>query len=113
MAVSPISDFSDSDESTSDSEAFRKKLKRYLAGKKIELIDPGFKWYPILRQDPDTKDNFRSKFFHHLLVFLRNHRDLILPEDTDDLLLDQISVRFEVVYTWAGVENAEFSETFN
>jgi hypothetical protein len=113
MAVNSASDFSDSDESTSDSEAFRKKLKRYLIGKKVELIDPGFKWYPILRKDPDTECDFRSKFFHYLVIFLRNHRDLMLPDDTDDLLLDQVVVRFEVVCTWAGVEKAEFSETFS
>jgi hypothetical protein len=113
MDVNSNDQISDSDESTSDSEAFRKKLKRYLVGKKVELIDPGFKWYPILRRDPDTDFDFRSKFFHHLIIFLKNHRDLLLPDDTDDLLLDQVVVRFEVDCSWAGAPNAEFSETFN
>jgi hypothetical protein len=36
-----------SDDSTSDSEQFRKKLKRYLADKQVEIIDPCLVWYPI------------------------------------------------------------------
>jgi hypothetical protein len=50
MAANSDSQNSTSDESASDSELFRKKLKRYLVDKSVELIDP----YPICRRNPDT-----------------------------------------------------------
>jgi hypothetical protein len=96
MAVNSESQNSTSDESASDSELFRKKLKRYLAEKKVELIDPGFKWYPICRRNPVTDSSFRSEFFDRLKNFLLNHRDLLLPDDTVDLLLDQVVVKFDI-----------------
>jgi hypothetical protein len=40
-----------------------------------------------------------------------NHRDLLLPDNTDDL--EQVVVNFEVQASWAGIENFFFSETFN
>jgi hypothetical protein len=73
MAVTSNDEISDSNESASDSELFRVKLKHYLLDKKVELLDPGMKRYPILRRNPDTDTSFRSKFFHHLLTFLRNY----------------------------------------
>jgi hypothetical protein len=113
MAVVPNNSDTVSDESSSDSEVFRKKLKRYLSDKKVELLDPGMKWYPIFRKNPDTDSNFRSKFLHYLISFLRNHRDLLLPPNTDDLLFQKIVVSFEVEAVWADCQLAEFSETFN
>jgi hypothetical protein len=71
------------------------------------------KWYPIHRRNPDTDTSFRSKFFHYLLAFLRNHRDLLLPENSDDLLFEKVSVRFEIEAVWDGIQNSKFSETFN
>jgi hypothetical protein len=111
MAVTSNDEISDSNESASDSELFREKLKRYLINKKVELLDPGMKWYPILRRNPDTDTSFRSKFFHYLLTFLRNHRDLLLPKNPDELLLEKVSVRFEIEAVWAGIQNSQFSET--
>jgi hypothetical protein len=70
MTVTSNDEISDSNESASNSELFRKKLKQYLIDKKVELLDPGMKWYPIHRKNPDTDTSFRSKFFHHLLTFL-------------------------------------------
>jgi hypothetical protein len=113
MAVTSNDEFSDSNDSASDSELFRVKLKQYLINKKVELLDLGLKWYPILRRNLDTDTCFRSKFFHHLLTFLQNHRDLLLPENSDDILLEKVSVRFEIEAVWAGIQNSEFSETFN
>jgi hypothetical protein len=113
MAVNSDSQNSISDEWASDSELFRKKLKRYLADKKVELIDPDLKWYPICRRNPDTDSIFRSEFFNRLKNFLLNHRDLLLPDDTDDLLLDQVVVKFDIEILWAGIQKLEFSETFN
>jgi hypothetical protein len=113
MAVNSDSQNSTSDESASDSELFRKKLKRYLIDKKVELIDPGFKWHPICRRNPDTDNSFRSEFFDRLKIFLLNHRDLLLPDDTDDLLLNQVVVKFDIEILWARIQKLEFSETFN
>jgi hypothetical protein len=48
-----------------------------------------------------------------LKTFLLNHRDLILPENTDGLLLNQIAVNFYIEVMWAGIEKLEFTETFN
>jgi hypothetical protein len=112
MIVTSNDEISDSNESASDSELFRKKLKHYLVNKKVELLDPGMKWYHILRRNPDTDSSFRSKFFHHLLAFLQNHRDLFLSENSNDLLLEKVSVRFEIEAVWAGVQSSEFLETF-
>jgi hypothetical protein len=113
MAVVPNNSNVDSDDSSIDSEVFRKKLKQYLVDKKVELLDPGMKWYPILRRNPDTDSSFRSKFLHYLIIFLRNHRNLLLPQNTDDLLFDKVVVNFEIEAIWAGCQIAEFSETFN
>jgi hypothetical protein len=87
MAVNSNSQDSTSDSSASDSEQFRKKLKRYLADKQIEFIDPGLIWYPIFRRKPGIDGSFRFDFFDLLKTFLLNHRDLLLPENIDDLLL--------------------------
>jgi hypothetical protein len=113
MAVNSNSQNSDSDSSASDSEQFRKKLKRYLAYKQIEFIDPGLIWYPIYRRKPDNYSGFRSDFFELLKSFLLNHRDLLLPDNTDDLLLNQIVVSFDVEVLLTGIQKLEFSETFN
>jgi hypothetical protein len=96
MAVNSDSQISTSDESASDSELFRKKLKGYLVDKNVELIDPDLKWYPICRRNPDTDSGFRSEFFVRLKIFLLNHLDLLLADDTDDLLLDQVDVKFDI-----------------
>jgi hypothetical protein len=48
-----------------------------------------------------------------LISFLRNHRDLLLPPNTDDLLFQKIVVNFEIEAFWAGCQFSEFSETFN
>jgi hypothetical protein len=45
--------------------------------------------------------------------FLSNHRVLLLPDDTDDLLLDQVVVKFNIEILWARIQKLEFSETFN
>jgi hypothetical protein len=42
-----------------------------------------------------------------------NHRDLILPDITDDLLLEQVVVNFSIKVLWARIEELQFSETFN
>jgi hypothetical protein len=42
-----------------------------------------------------------------------NHRDLILPENTEDLLLEQVVVRFNIQVLWARIKELQFSETFN
>jgi hypothetical protein len=42
-----------------------------------------------------------------------NHRDLILRDNTDDLLLDQVIVNFNIQVLWAEIEDWQFSETFN
>jgi hypothetical protein len=113
MAVISNSQDNDSDSSASDSEQFRKMLKKYLADKQIEFVDPGLIWYPICRRKPGTYSGFRSDFFELLKSFLLNHRDLLLPDNTDDLLLNQIVVNFDVEVLWAGIQKLEFSETFN
>jgi hypothetical protein len=113
MAVNPNNQDSVSDSSASDSEQFRKKLKRYLADKLVEIVDPLLVWYPICRKKPGTDGSFRPDFFDLLKTFLLNHRDLILPGNTDDLLLSQIAVNFDIEVLWARIQKLEFSETFN
>jgi hypothetical protein len=105
MAVNSNSKNSDFDSSVSDSEQFRKKLKRYLADRQIEFIDPGLVWYPIYRRKPGTNSGFRSDFFEVLKAFLHSHRDLILPGNTDDLLLSQIAVSFDIEVLWLEFKN--------
>jgi hypothetical protein len=105
MAVNSNSQNSDSDSSVSDSEQFRKKLKRYLADKQIEFLDPGLIWYPIYRRKPGTYSGFRSDFFELLKSFLLNHREFLLPDNTDDLLLNQIVVSFDVEVLWLEFKN--------
>jgi hypothetical protein len=112
MAVNSNSQNSTSDDSTSDSEQFR-KLKRYLANKQVEIIDPLLVWYPICRKKPGNDDCFRSDFFDILKTFLLNHGDLILLDDTDGLLLNQVVVNFDIEVLWARIQKLEFSETFN
>jgi hypothetical protein len=65
------------------------------------------------RRNPLTDSDFRSEFFERLKSFLVNHRDLLLPDDTDDLLLDQVVVKFDIEILWARIQKLEFSETFN
>jgi hypothetical protein len=112
MAVNSNSQSSSFEDSTSDSEQFRKKFKRYLADKHVEIIDACLVWYPICRKKPETDGCFRSDFFDLLKIFLLNHRDLILSGDTDDLLLNQVVVNFDIEVLWARIQRLEFSETF-
>jgi hypothetical protein len=42
-----------------------------------------------------------------------NHRDLIFPDNTDDLLLEQVVVNFNIQILWARIEDLQFSETLN
>jgi hypothetical protein len=77
------------------------------------LVDPNLIWYPIQRRKTDTWDNFRLDFFEFLKKYMINRRGLLLPDNTDDLKIEQVVVNFEVQASWARIENLMFSETFN
>jgi hypothetical protein len=42
-----------------------------------------------------------------------NNRGLILPDNTDDLMLEQVVVKFNIQALWTGIKELQFSETFN
>jgi hypothetical protein len=113
MDVHSDNEISDLDVSSSHLMPVRKKLESSSDTVQVFLISPNLRWYPIHRKKPDTSDNFRSDFFNFLKYYMINHRDLILPENSDDLLLEQVVVRFNIQVLWARIEELQFSEIFN
>jgi hypothetical protein len=113
MAVHFNNEISDSDDSTSYLILVGKKLEQPNNVEQVYLISPNLSWYPIHRKKPDTSNNFRSDFVNFLKYYMIDHRNLILPDNTDDLLLDQVVVNFNIQVLWAGIKNWQFSETFN
>jgi hypothetical protein len=89
MAVNSSNEISDSDNSFSNPTQVRKKLEQPSNIEQVFLINPNLRWYPIHIRKPDSSVNFRSDFFEVLKKYTINHRDLILPNNTDDLMLDQ------------------------
>jgi hypothetical protein len=96
-----------------DSVQVRKKLEHPTDTEQVFLINPNLRWYPIHRKKSDSSDSFRSDFFDVLKKYMINHRNLILPDNTDDLTLEQVVVNFNIQVLWAKIEELQFSETFN
>jgi hypothetical protein len=113
MAVHSNNEISDSDDSTSHLTPFRKKLEQSNSVEQVYLISSNLNWYPIHRKKPDAFSNFRSNFFNFLKNYMINHRDLILLDNTDDLLLEQLVMNFNIQVLWAEIKDLQFSETFN
>jgi hypothetical protein len=113
MAISSDNEISDSNDSASVSKQVRKKLKHSIPDKQIFLVDPNMVWFPIYRKKPDSDSDVGLDFFEFLKKYMINHRDLLLPGEINNLMLEQVVVRFNIQATWAGIDNLEFSETFN
>jgi hypothetical protein len=113
MSVHSDNEFSDSNDIAGHLIPIRKKLEQPNSVEQVYLIGPNLSWYPIHRKKPDTSGNFRSDFFNILKDYMINHRDLILSDNTDDLLLEQVVVNFNIQVLWAEIEDLQFSETFN
>jgi hypothetical protein len=104
MAVHSDNEINDSDDSPSHLVPVRRKLEPSSDTEQVFLISPNLRWYPIHRKKPDTSDNFRSDFFNFLKYYMISHRDFILPENTDDLLLEKVVVKFDIQVLWAGMD---------
>jgi hypothetical protein len=88
MAVNSDDEINDSDDSAVYSNQVIKKSEQPVSDKQIFLVDPNLVWYPIHRRKSDTGNNFRLDFFEFLKNYMINHRDLLLPDNTDDLKME-------------------------
>jgi hypothetical protein len=113
MAVNSNNEISDWDDSTSHLVQTKKKLEPSSNTEQVFLISPNLRWYPIHRKKPDSSDSFRFDFFNFLKDYIINYRDLILPDNTDNLMLEQAVVKFNIQVLWDRIEEIQFSETYN